>query len=65
MSDRNLVEHVEAFAIKRVLDYLNDTENVDDAIEKAMDWVDRFDNKGEVAGQRAVFRKIVDSKQGN
>ena len=38
MSDRNLVEHVEAFAIKRVLDYLNDTENVDDAIEKAMDW---------------------------
>lgn len=65
MSDRNLVEHVEAFAIKRVLDYLNDTENVDDAIEKAMDWVDRFDKKGEVAGQRAVFRKIVDSKQGN
>ena len=65
MSDRNLVEHVEAFAIKRVLDYLNDTENVDDAIEKAMDWVDRFDKKGEVAGQRAVFRKIGDSKQGN
>ena len=56
MSDRNLVEHVEAFAIKRVLDYLNDTENVDDAIEKAMDWVDRFDKMGVVVGQRAVFR---------
>ncbi|MCI2106367.1 MAG: radical SAM protein [Intestinimonas sp.] len=58
MGDRTIGEQVQTFALKKVLNYLN--EDPDVAFPKILEWVDRFDTSGTVASQRKVFHNILD-----
>ena len=60
-----LKENAEALALRTVLGYING-KDPDDAIEKVLEWVDKFDGKeGTVAKQRALIHRELGNKDGN
>ena len=60
-----LKENAEALALRTVLGYING-KDPDDAIEKVLEWADKFDEKeGTVAKQRELIRRELENKDGN
>ncbi len=60
-----LKENAEALALKTVLSYINE-KDPDDAIEKIISWVDKYDEKeGTVAKQRKRIHEVLGDKNSN
>lgn len=56
-------ETLNKVGLKLAYSYLNS--NPENNLPKLMDWVDRFDKKGNMIGQRRAIRKIVEEKENN
>lgn len=54
---------VSSIGMKVAYRYLDS--NPDKNIPKLMDWIDRFDKNGTIAGQRKAFREIIEDKDNN
>ncbi len=54
---------VSTIGMKAAYRYLDS--NPDKNIPKLMDWIDRFDRNGAVAGQRKAFREIIEDRDNN
>ena len=63
MSEKTMWENLQAFGIKKALGYLDD--DPDTNIPKLLEWVDRLDKNGTLAGQRRVFHEIIDNPDNN
>lgn len=63
MNDKTIVENIQTFGLKKVLNYLDS--DPDSNIPKIIDWVEKFDKEGTVEGQLKVFRNIVENPDGN
>lgn len=59
MSDRNMRENMQSFAVKKVLDYMDG--DPDKNLPKVLDWADKFDKDNLFAGQRKVFHDIIEN----
>jgi len=63
MSEKTMWENLQAFGIKKALGYLDD--DPDTNIPKLLEWDDRLDKNGTLAGQRRVFHEIIDNPDNN
>ncbi len=63
MSEKTIVENLQTFGLKKVLNYLDS--DPDSNIPKILDWVEKFDKEGTVKGQLNAFRNVVENPDGN
>jgi MoaA/NifB/PqqE/SkfB family radical SAM enzyme len=63
MSEKNMKENVQSFAVKQILRYFD--EDPDKSLPTIMAWVDRFDKDDMFLSQRQVFHKILEEKDNN
>ncbi|SDZ13996.1 Radical SAM superfamily enzyme, MoaA/NifB/PqqE/SkfB family [Proteiniborus ethanoligenes] len=63
MGEKTIVENIQSFGLKKVLNYLDS--DPDANIPKILDWVEKFDREGTVKGQLKTFRDVVEDKGGN
>lgn len=63
MGEKTIVENIQSFGLKKVLNYLDS--DPDANIPKILDWVEKFDREGTVKGQLKTFRDVVEDKEGN
>lgn len=63
MSDKNMRENLQGFAVRKVLDYLDG--DPDKNLPKLLQWADKFDKDNLFAGQRRVFHEIVENPDNN
>ncbi|MDO4552735.1 MAG: radical SAM protein [Bacillota bacterium] len=63
MSNRTVQEHIKAFAVKRALQYLDG--EPEEAMEKLLKWVDRYDTKNALEVQKDIIRKGIADPRGN
>jgi len=60
---RTLKENVQAFAIKQVLNYLD--EDPDKSLPKILEWAEKFDKNGKNAHLIKPFHAIIDNPDSN
>ncbi len=63
MAGKNFAETVKSFGMEQALKLLE--KDPDKNIPKLMDFVDMFDKKGIVSGQRKAFRKVIENPDCN
>lgn len=63
MSEKNMKENLQAFAVKKVLHYMD--EDPDKSLPKLLDWADKFDKENLFVGQRKVFHDIIEHPDNN
>lgn len=63
MSEKNMKENLQSFAIKKALDYLD--EDPDKSLPKLLSWADRFDKDDLFIKQRRVFHNIIENPDNN
>lgn len=63
MSKRTFKERLERFGLRRALSFLES--NPDRNIPKLLAWFDKYDKDNTVAGQRAMFHKVIDNPDNN
>ncbi|NLM44765.1 MAG: radical SAM protein [Clostridiales bacterium] len=63
MNDRNIVENIKSYGLKKVLSYLDS--DPDNNIPKILDWVERFDKNGIVKGQLKGVKIVLADKESN
>lgn len=63
MDERSMKENMQAFAVKKILHYLD--EDPDKSLPKLLAWVDRFDVNNRFAKHRQVFHHIIDQPDNN
>ena len=57
MSEKNMKENLQSFAVKKVLDYMEG--DLDKNLPKLLEWADKFDKENLYASQRKVFHDIL------
>lgn len=63
MSDKTIIENLEAFGLKKVLQYFD--KDPDENIPKILDWVEKFDREKIVQPQIKVFKDIINNPKSN
>ena len=63
MSDKNIKENLESFALKKVLAYMD--EKPEESMPKLLAWADRFDKENLYLSQRKVFHDILEHPESN
>lgn len=63
MNDKTMKENMQAYAVKKVLNYLD--EDPDKALPKLLAWADKFDSNDQFLTQRNVFRGIIENHDNN
>jgi MoaA/NifB/PqqE/SkfB family radical SAM enzyme len=63
MSEKNIVENLQSYGLKKVLAYLD--ADPDNNIPKILDWVEKFDRDGVVAKQMNTVKKVLTDKDSN
>lgn len=63
MNDKTMKENMQAYAVKKVLNYLD--EDPDKALPKLLAWADKFDSNDQFLTQRNVFRGIIENYDNN
>ena len=63
MSEKNMKENLQAFAVKKVLHYMD--EDPDKSLPKLLDWADKFDKENLFVSQRKVFHDIIEHPDNN
>lgn len=63
MSEKNMKENLQSFAVKKVLDYLES--DPDKNIPKILDWVDKFDKDNRFESQRKAVHSVIDNTDSN
>lgn len=63
MSEKNIVENLQSYGLKKVLAYLD--ADPDNNIPKILDWVEKFDRDGVVARQMNTVKKVLTDKDSN
>lgn len=63
MNDRNIVESIKSFGLKKVLSYLDS--DPDNNIPKVIDWIERFDRNGIVKKELGGAKRALLDKESN
>lgn len=63
MSEKTIVENLQTFGLKKVINYLDSDPDVN--LPKILDWVEKFDKEGTVKGQLKAFRGAIENPDGN
>lgn len=63
MSEKTIVENLQTFGLKKVLNYLDSDPDVN--LPKILDWVEKFDKEGTVKGQLKAFQDVMGNPDGN
>lgn len=63
MNDKTMKENMQAYAVKKVLNYLD--EDPDKALPKLLAWADKFDSNDRFLKHRNVFREIIGDHDNN
>ena len=63
MSEKNMKENLQSFAVKKVLDYMEG--DLDKNLPKLLEWADKFDKENLYASQRKVFHDILEHPDNN
>ena len=63
MSSKTIVENLQSFGLKRVLDYLDN--DPDKNIPRILDWVEKFDKEGIVKGQLNLIKNVFTEQDSN
>ena len=63
MSEKNMKENLQSFAVKKVLDYMEG--DLDKNLPKLLEWADKFDKENLYARQRKVFHDILEHPDNN
>lgn len=63
MSEKNMKENLQSFAVKKVLSYLES--DPDKNIPKLLEWVDKFDKENRFESQRKVVHSVIDNTDSN
>lgn len=63
MNDKTMIENLQSFGIKKVLDYLDS--DPDTNIPKILGWIEKFDKDGEIENQLKAFRNVITNPEGN
>lgn len=63
MSERSMKENLQSFAVKKVIDYMD--EDPEKSLPKLLAWADKFDKDDMFASQRRVFHNIIENPDNN
>ena len=63
MEDKTFSESAKAFAIKKVLSYVN--KDPEKNIPKILDWIDKYDSKDIISSQVQIIREVMDDEENN
>lgn len=63
MSEKSIKENLQSFAVKKVLDYME--EDPDKSLPMLLAWADKFDKDNMFASQRKVFHNIIENPDNN
>lgn len=63
MSEKNVKENIQSFAVKKALDYLDGDPNKN--LPKLLDWADKFDKDNLYAPARQIFHQILENPDNN
>jgi MoaA/NifB/PqqE/SkfB family radical SAM enzyme len=63
MSEKNLKENLQRFAVKKALDYLD--EDIERGLPKLLAWADKFDKDDIYRGARRIFHNIIEQPDNN
>ena len=63
MSEKNMKENLQSFAVKKVLDYMEG--DLDKNLPKLLEWADKFDKENFYASQRKVSHAILEHPYNN